>query len=159
MRKFSVTLDLPAQCECCGTQLPAADHEQTRGIYRVELPEGEIPTRVAVGNAVRVTLARGVLLIELRQSDSSKGTWALEPMYNTEAFGKVRRDLHDEHGDGKADSWIRFSSTLPQFKPWYSTWHAELKFVEALPLTVFGRRPLVSAPNAATLRVKLETLD
>src|SRR6185437_4449588 len=147
MRKFSMTLDLPRQCECCGAQLQSADHQQSRGSYRVELPEGEIPTQVALGNAVRVTLARGVLSIALRQSASSKGTWALEPMYNTEAFGKAlreklsdeRRDrADDELCDRPDDDWLRFSFTLPQFKPWYSTWYAELKFVEALPLTVFG---------------------
>lgn len=161
MRKFSAVLEMPKTCQCCDAALPASDLGLTRGTYRIELEEGDVPTTMTIGNAVRVTLSRGALLVELRHSRQSKGTWALLPHYNSDAFGLVKQVSHDEVRPDGDWYWHTFSSRLPEFKTWYTPlqWWAELKFVEVDGLTMNAVHGKIPAHNAAKFSIRIETLE
>jgi len=156
MRSFTLTLSLPQTCDCCGQALPTPAEGPTLATYTVELSEGPVPTEISIGNAAKVTLGGGRLEVKLRQRRGSNRGWGLRPFFNTDAFGREKhefvRDGNDEFG------WYVFRFDLPQFKPWYSTWWAQLEFVEVVPFSRdFNNRPKESH-NAAVLKVKMNTL-
>jgi hypothetical protein len=159
MRKFSIALEIPERCRCCGGPIDGGFFTSP-GQYRAELPEGEFPTEIRLGGAARVTLAKGKLVIELLHSRKSKGTWALMPHYNPDAFGRVRHTGVDKVVGDETQYWQTWTVELKEnFKPWYASWWAELKFAEVDPVTmnaVHGKTPV---DNAAHFSVKLETLE
>jgi hypothetical protein len=160
MRKFSVTLQLPSNCQSCGVPLAQGDDRQSPGTYSIELPEGDVPTQCSIGNAVRVTLSKTELVVELRHSRSRPGNWALLRHINSDAFGRVRRTARDEVFGGETSYWHMFTVPLRGgFRPWYKTWCAELKFLEVEPTTYNALGGKTAAQNAARLVVKLETLE
>lgn len=155
MRRFSITLDLPNTCECCGGPLPEHENKVSAGKYRVDLFEGDVPTKVQLGDGFRVTLSRGKLVVEIRQQPSGQRAWDLASHYNPDAFKLKKHEKVDD-----ADwYWHAFTFELPEFKPWYSTWFAELRFVEVQPFKLDARNCRPDAPNSGRLAVKLETLE
>jgi hypothetical protein len=158
MRKFSVNVTVPSNCGCCGALLQPNGINVSPGQYRMELPEGELPTSVEVAGLARVTLSRGLLRVELRQRPNTDGAWALMSHYNPDAFGRVvESDVDVETASGK-QFWLVYESKLPEFKPWYATWHAELVFVEIDPVTRHALHGKTPVKNAARVSVRLESL-
>lgn len=156
MRKFSINLKVPASCDCCGTALPAHESNLARGgEYSLQVPEGGVPTDISIGDGVLIVLGGGKLEVHLRQLRGNQRGWKLKPMYNNDAFGHGRRTSNT--GDGS--TWYSFSFQLPAFKPWYSTWWAQLHFVETAAFTKDHNGAEQDAHSAATLSVKLETLE
>jgi hypothetical protein len=159
MRKFSVTLEVPQACDCCGALLPEHPAGLSRGSYRLELPEGNYPTTCSLGDGVRITLARGRLRVELRQRRGDNRAWDLLPRYNPDAFARLQTDWRRETTEEGDWGWYCFTVDLPEFKPWYATWWAELRFVEVLPFKKDHMGRAIEAHNSARLNVKLETLE
>lgn len=158
MRTFAVTYTLPGTCDCCGAALPVAPGGASPGDYSLELPEGANPTEVRVADSLRVTLGGGRLEVRLRQRRGSNREWAVKPLYNSDAF--TSRRAGTEFGDNGSDFyWYLFSFQLPEYKPDFSTWWAQLEFAEV----PFGTRApgghLPRCHNSATLRVRLTRLD
>jgi hypothetical protein len=160
MRKFSVSLNLPDSCECCGQKLPTHENNVVAGVpYRIELFEGDVPTKAQLGDGFRVTLSRGSLVVEIRQQPSGYRAWRLARHFNPDAFKVIKHESRDETVDGVNYIWQTFHIALLEFKPWYSTWHAELRFQEVKPfeLDILSQRP--AASNAGQFSVKIETLE
>jgi hypothetical protein len=78
--------------------------------------------------------------------------------YNSSAFARARSTT--EFPEGEADHyWYVFTCELPEYKPEFATWWAEVKFVE----TPFGARAngghLTQAHNSPSLSVRLTKLE
>jgi hypothetical protein len=160
MRKFSVSLNLPDSCECCGQKLPTHENNVSVGLpYRIELFEGDMPTKAQLGDGFRVILSRGSLVVEIRQQPSGYRAWQLARHYNPDAFKLAKHETRDETVDGVNFLWHTFTFTLLEFKPWYSTWHAELRFQEVKPFEFDAHVQRPSASNAGQFSVRIETLE
>jgi hypothetical protein len=149
MRKFKMVLQTPEKCDCCGAALLALPTRTERGSYELTLPEGQEPTEIRLGWGIRLVLGGGRLIVELESNGPSRA-WELRPLFNDEAFGQPKRY--------RSGNWYSYIFTLPEFKPSYSTWWAELKFTEVDPFKRAADGSHVSAPHAATMSIKLETL-
>jgi len=157
MRTFSITYSVPGTCDCCGAALAVAPGGASAGAYKIELPEGDTPTEVKISEAASVTLSKGKLVVRLRQARGSNRQWAVKPLYNPGAFAKERSRSEHPQGDGDFYFYV-FEFELPDYQPNFSTWWAELTFME----TPWGARALggslAEAHNAATLKVRLLNL-
>jgi hypothetical protein len=156
MRSFSVTYSVPGTCDCCGAALNVAPGAASPGLYSLELPEGAVPTEIRISEAMRVTIGGGKVEVRLRQQRGSNKQWSLQSHYNTSAFGHAKSRIEYTEGDFY---FYVFNFELPEFKPTFSTWWAELKFVE----TPYGARAnsghAGEAHNAPKLSVRLTKLD
>lgn len=157
MRQFSATLETATQCECCGNALGSLEAGISRGKFRLEFAEG---AEFSLGAFVRVTTGGGKLHVALRQNRGSSRGWALRPHYNSSCFGtRVKTDTVVE-ADKPNEVWYTFDFDLAaDFHPTYKTWWAELVFVEVVPFKRGFNGGPVESHNAATFRLKLETLD
>lgn len=155
MRQFSAVLESPRSCACCGSALGASDLGISRGKFRLEFTEGATFT---LGAGIQVTSDGGKLVVRLRHKRGSGRGWGVRRNYNSAAFA---RGKHEWQADEKDPSygWYHFTFDLPEFKPTYSTWWAELIFVEIEPFKQGFNGGPVEAHSAATLRLKLETLE
>ncbi len=154
MRQFSAVLESPKSCGCCGTSLPASDLGISRDKFRLEFPEG---SELSFGQGLRITATGGKLRVSLRQKHGSGRGWALRPHYNDVAFARVKIERSDDKDAGY--SWYTFVFDLAKFKPSFSTWWAELQFFEVDPFKKGFNGEPVESHNAASVRVKLETLE
>jgi hypothetical protein len=156
MRKFSVSLDSPTSCQCCGNALASEGFGISRGQFRLEFTEG---ADFALGEGIKVNFKDGKLHVALRHTRGmgARGrSWGLRKHYNTGAFARAKQDwVQDANPDF---GWYQFSFELPEFKPTFSTWWAELVFVEIENGKKGFNGDVVESHNAATVRVKLETL-
>jgi len=158
MRTFMIRYSIPGSCDCCGAALSVPYGGANPGEYSLELPEGLVATAVRIADALQVTLGAGRLEVRLRQRRGSNRQWAVNPLYNTEAFAEEQS--RTEFSDGDSDFyWHVFSFALPVFRPAFSTWWAELEFVEA----PFDARPQGGhqprCHNSALLKVRLSKLE
>lgn len=155
MRQFSATLEVPGSCDCCGNALAPLDTGMSRGKFRLEFTE---PSEFTLGQGTKVTIGGGKLCVSLRQPRGVNRAWGLRRMYNTSAFARCKSDfIRDETQPDFG--WYTFTFELPEFKPTYSTWWAELQFVEIVPFKQGFNGGPVECHNAASLRLKMETLD
>jgi hypothetical protein len=156
MRKFSASLDIPTQCDCCGSALASLDAGISRGSFRLEFSE---PAEFTLGKFVSVTIGGGKLRVTLLQKRGSNRAWALRPMWNTSCFGsRVKKDSVVDAGSN--DVLYQFDFELAaDFHPSFSTWWAELVFIESMPGKKGFNGGPVEAHNGATFKLKLETLD
>lgn len=155
MRQFSAVLESPAACDCCGNALAPTGTGMSRGKFRLELSE---PAQFSLGEAVRVTVGGGKLEVSLRHTRGSGRGWGLRRHYNSSCFARMKQSW--ENDENQPDfGWYKFCFDLPEFKPTYSTWWAELIFVEIEPFKRGFNDGLVECHNATTFRLKLETLE
>ncbi len=155
MRHFSVVLESPRSCDCCGTSLAALDSGLSRDKFRLEFCEG---SELSFGHGFRLSTAGGKMKVALRQKRCSASAWALRPNFNNEAFARAKAERPDDKLEA-GYTWYIFTFDLPVFKPTISSWWAELQFVEVDPFKKgFSGQPLESH-NASTVRVKLDTLE
>lgn len=156
MRKFSASLAIPTQCDCCGSALASLDGGISRGAFRLEFAE---PAEFSLGRFVSVTTGGGKLRVSLRQKHGSNRAWSLRPLWNTSCFGsRVKTDV--EVAAGGTDALYHFDFDLAaDFHPSFSTWWAELVFIESVPGKQGFNGGPVEAHNGATFRLKLDTLD
>ena len=157
MRKFTVTLSFPGNCDCCGQPLPAHEADVARSAYRLELPEGHEPATCLIGNAARISLKRGELVVALRRLSGADRAWELGRHYNPDAFHLRNAKLPHEAWERDGE-WQIFCFDLPEFNPTFSTWWAELKFEEVQPFKRDAHGHCLPAHNPGKLSVKLETL-
>lgn len=157
MRKFTASLAIPTECDCCGSALGSLDAGISRGEFRLEFTE---PAEFSLGRFVSVTLGGGKLRVSLRQKRGSNRAWALRPLWNSSCFGsRVKTDV-EVAGTGNNDVLYHFDFALAaDFHPSYSTWWAELVFIESMPGKQGFNGGPVEAHNGASFRLKLETLD
>jgi hypothetical protein len=155
MRQFTATLDIPTLCDCCDSPLKPLGAGISRGKFRLEFSE---PAQFSLGEFVKLTIGGGKLHVALRQNRGSKSGWALKPHYNTGAFARMKRDVQVDANQPEV-VWYNFSFELPEFRPGFATWWAELVFFEDVPFKQGFNGGPVEAHNAASFRVKLETLD
>ena len=158
MRTFSITYSVPATCDCCGAALPVPAGGVSPGTYELTMPEGKAPTDVRFGEVMKVTLSAGKLEVRLRQTRGSCKQWSVKPLYNSGVFAKERSTT--DCPAGVPDFyWQIFTFDLLDYKPDFTTWWAELQFVEV----PFGTRAqggnLSTAHNTAGLKVRILTLD
>lgn len=158
MRTFQLTYSVPGTCDCCSAPLPVPAGGASPGTYSIELPEGAARTEVRIADAVTVALGQGKLEVRLRQKKGSSRQWSLKPLFNPGAF--VARGSETVHEDGEPEHYFYvFRFDLPEYRPHFSTWWAELTFIE----TPWGERPLggslAQAHNSASLKVRLTRLD
>lgn len=158
MRTFSITYSVPSSCDCCGAALPVPAGGASPGTYTLELPEGETPTEVRIAESLRVRLGGRRLEVSLRQRRGSNRQWSLKPLYNSDAFARPR--LTTEFPDGQSDFyWNVFSFELPEFKPAYATWWAQLDFVESPWVARAQGGHISRCHNSATVAVRLTRLQ
>lgn len=156
MRKFSAVLETPRTCSCCGSLLGSPEGLGiSRGKFRLEFDEGAVFT---LGHGIAVSTSGGKLVVKIRHKRGVDKSWGLRRHYNTGAFARAKSDWSRDTSDPDY-GWYEFSFELPEFKPTYSTWWAQLQFVEVESgKTGFNGGP-VEAHNAAVFSIKLETLE
>lgn len=171
MRQFTVTHSAPATCDCCGKPLRALVHKRRtlvgpnrRSALKVapgkwQVTEGDTAVEYRLGDVFKLTLGGKQLRVEIRQPRGNRRGWDLQRLYNSEAFGRVVKEFKRDTGDGDL-GWYVFTFTLPEsFKPWYSTWWAQLEFSEVVPYKFTPQGSPVEAHSSAKFTVKLETLE
>jgi len=160
MRTFGITLTLPTKCDCCGQALPLDSREPAPGKYYVELPEGPHPTSIRLGDALKVTIGGGQIEVQIRSKRGRNRQWALMKHHNTEAFGHAKKPDYTIDPTDDDFGFYTFKFNLPaEFKPWYKTWWAELKFAEVQWGSEHAYGGYKDAHNPAKVSVRLLTLE
>lgn len=171
MRQFTISFSAPAKCDCCGKAIkPFVSRRRTlvgpnrRSATKVapgkwQVAEGETAVEYRLGDAFKLILGGKQLRVEIRQPRGNRRGWDVQRLYNTDAFGRVKKEFKRDTEDGDF-GWYTFTFTLPEeFKPWYSTWWAQLEFTEVIPYTHTPQGSAVEAHNSTKFTVKLETLE
>jgi hypothetical protein len=157
MRTFSVTYSVPGNCDCCGAALNVAPKAASPGLYTLELPEGTAPTEIRISDSMQVTIGGGKLQVRLRQTKGSNKQWDLKRHYNTSAFGHAKTST-EYPADAPDFYWYVFNFELPEFRPAFSTWWAELQFSE-VPYRGLANSGNSEAHNSPKLSVRLTKLE
>ncbi|MBI4534041.1 MAG: hypothetical protein HY711_08830 [Candidatus Melainabacteria bacterium] len=155
MRMFAISYQSSHSCDCCGAPLKSPEGGPALGSYTLEIPEGDSPTEICIGNSLKITLGGKKLQIELRQRRGSNRGWAVMPMYNSGVFAKETSGWSLDSRDSNF-GWYTFNFELPEYKPSFDTWWAQLDLVEVVP---FSKSQTTGhhkrCHNAATLTLRL----
>ena len=154
MRTFAISYQSSHSCDCCGAALKSAEGGPALGSYTLELPEGDTPTEIRIGNSLKITLGGKKLQIELRQRRGSNRGWAVMPMYNNNVFAKKTSGWFFDQQNSDF-GWYTFNFELLEYKPQFDTWWAQLDLQEVVPFSKTPTGHHERCHNAATLTLRL----